>query len=127
MKHYFFRKRWSVKAGLAAVALAGMLALGSGLHNDFEISKNLDIFATLFRQLNVNYADEINPGKLTKVAIDAMLGSLDPFTVYMPEADIEDYRIAQGGQSGTAGFQVHFREGRHAIVSISNNSSAALQ
>jgi carboxyl-terminal processing protease len=127
MKQSGLKKRWTVRGVLAAVALAGLLALGSGIHNDFEISKNLDIFATLFRQLNVNYADEINPGKLTKVAIDAMLGSLDPFTVYMPEADIEDYRIAQGGQSGTVGFQVHYREGKHAIVSISNNSSAALQ
>jgi carboxyl-terminal processing protease len=124
-KGLFRRKRWSVRVGLAALALAGLLALGSGLHNDFEISKNLEIFATLFRQLNVNYADEINPGKLTKVAIDAMLGSLDPFTVYMPEADIEDYRIAQGGQSGTVGFLVHLRNGIHAIASISNNSSAA--
>jgi carboxyl-terminal processing protease len=93
--------------------------------NDFEISKNLDIFATLFRQLNMNYADEINPGRLTKTAIDAMLGSLDPFTVYMPEADIEDYRINQAGQAGSAGFQVIARDGRVMIVSMNNNGSAA--
>lgn len=125
MKDFLKRKLLSVRTIVAAVVVAAVVTIGSGVHNDFEISKNLDIFATLFRQLNVNYADEINPGKLTKVAIDAMLGSLDPFTVYIPEADIEDYRIAQGGQSGSVGFQVHFRDGKHAIASVNNNGSAA--
>lgn len=127
MKNFFKRRLFSLKTGLAALVVAALLALGSGVHNDFEISRNLDIFATLFRQLNVNYAEEINPGKLTKVAIDAMLGSLDPFTVYIPEADIEDYRISQAGQSGSVGFQVHYRNGRHALASINNNGSAANQ
>lgn len=108
--------------GVSLVAAGSLIALGSTLNNDFEISKNLEIFATLFRQLNVNYADEINPGKLTKTAIDAMLGSLDPFTVYIPEADIEDYRMAQGGHSGSVGFQVHLRNGRHEVVSMTGNS-----
>jgi carboxyl-terminal processing protease len=117
-------KRISLKAGVALALVAGGLSIGSTVYNDFEISKNLDIFATLFRQLNVNYADEINPGRLTKVAIDAMLGSLDPYTVYIPEADIEDYRMAQGGQSGSVGFQVHLRDGKHVIVSMVNNSAA---
>lgn len=119
-----FNRRRKITTGIAVVALAGLITMGSGVHNDFEISKNLDIFATLFRQLNVNYADEINPGKLTKVAIDAMLQSLDPYTVYIPEADIEDYRMAQGGQSGSIGFMVFKRNGKHHIVSMNNNGSA---
>lgn len=124
MKALLRRKYFALKTGLVIVVLGGLISLSGTVYNDFEISKNLDIFATLFRQLNVNYADEINPGKLTKVAIDAMLNSLDPFTVYIPEADIEDYRIAQGSHSGSVGFMVHKRDGRHIIVSINNNSPA---
>lgn len=109
---------------IALVPLFWLLTGGSR-HNDFEISKNLDIFATVFRQLNANYADEINPGRLTKTAIDAMLGSLDPFTVYLPEADIEDYRITQAGQSGSVGFQVMLREGRYIVVAMNNGGAAS--
>lgn len=127
MKNFFRHRMLTFRVGVVALVVAVLLAFSSGVHNDFEISRNLDIFATLFRQLNVNYADEINPGKLTKVAIDAMLGSLDPFTVYIPEADIEDYRISQAGQSGSVGFQVNFRNGMHVIASINNNGSAANQ
>ncbi len=127
MKLLVRRKRLLRNASVLIITTVVMISLRSSLHNDFEISKNLEIFATLFRQLNVNYADEINPGKLTKAAIDAMLGSLDPYTVYIPEADIEDYRIAQGGQSGSVGFRVHLRHGAHIISSINSNSSAVKQ
>ncbi|HRZ48018.1 MAG TPA: PDZ domain-containing protein [Bacteroidales bacterium] len=112
---------------LTALLPVFWLFTGGSRQNDFEISKNLDIFATVFRQLNANYADEINPGKLTKTAIDAMLGSLDPFTVYLPESDIEDYRITQAGQSGSAGFQVMLREGRYIVVAMNNGGAAAEQ
>jgi len=99
-------------------------AAGRITHNDFEISKNLDIYATIIRQLNINYVDEINPGHLSKVAIDAMLKSLDPFTEYLPEADIEDYRMTQGTHAGGAGFTVTLRNGRHLINGVVNNSPA---
>ncbi len=110
---------------LLLIAPLAWLMTGGTRHNDFEISKNLDIFATVFRQLNANYAEEINPGRLTKTAIDAMLNSLDPFTVYLPEADIEDYRMTQAGQSGSVGFQVILREGKFIIVSMNNSGAAA--
>jgi carboxyl-terminal processing protease len=77
--------------------------------NDFEISKNLDIFATLYRQLHVNYVEELSPGELMKTAIDAMLETLDPYTVYIPESDIEDYRFMTTGQYGGIGALIHRR------------------
>ena len=49
--------------------------------HDFEIAKNVDIFVSILKELNAKYADEISPGDLTKTAIDAMLTSLDPYTV----------------------------------------------
>ncbi|MFL5754069.1 MAG: S41 family peptidase [Bacteroidia bacterium] len=72
----------------------------------FEVSKNLDIFATLFRELNIYYVDETKPGELMKTGIDAMLESLDPYTNYIPESDIEDYRFMTTGQYGGIGASV---------------------
>lgn len=78
--------------------------------NDFEISKNLDIFATLYKELNFNYVDEINSGDLMKKGIDAMLESLDPYTVYIPESKIEDYKLMTTGQYGGVGALIQKRE-----------------
>ena len=72
----------------------------------FEVSKNLDIFATLFRELNIYYVDDTKPGQLMKTGIDAMLESLDPYTNYIPESDIEDYRFMTTGQYGGIGASV---------------------
>jgi carboxyl-terminal processing protease len=75
----------------------------SFVDNQFEISKNLDIFATLFRELNIYYVDDTNPGELMKRGIDAMLESLDPYTNFIPESDIEDYRFMTTGEYGGVG------------------------
>ena len=75
----------------------------SFVDNYFEVSKNLDIFATLFRELNIYYVDETNPVELMKKAIDDMLNSLDPYTSFIPESEIEDYRYMQTGQYGGIG------------------------
>lgn len=69
----------------------------------FEVTRNIDIFVTLFRELNANYVDEIKPGTLVKKGIDSMLESLDPYTNYIPESDIEDYRFMTTGQYGGIG------------------------
>ena len=75
--------------------------------SDFEISKNIDIFVTLYKQLHLNYVDELNSGQLMKTAIDAMLESLDPYTVYIPESEIEDYKTMTTGQYGGIGSYIH--------------------
>jgi carboxyl-terminal processing protease len=69
----------------------------------FEIAKNLDIFATLFKEVNALYVDEVNPNKLVRTGIDAMLSSLDPYTNYIPEDEVEDYRTVNTGQYGGIG------------------------
>jgi carboxyl-terminal processing protease len=68
--------------------------------NDFEIVKNVDIFISVLNELNDKYADEISPGELTQTAIKAMLQSLDPYTVYFNEGEIETYRMQNAGESG---------------------------
>lgn len=85
-------------------------------NNDFEISKNLEIFTTLYRQLHLNYVDNINSGDLMKKGIDAMLDDLDPYTVFIPEAEIEDYKLLTTGQYGGVGALIH-QNGEYVIVS----------
>ncbi|MBT6004188.1 MAG: PDZ domain-containing protein, partial [Prolixibacteraceae bacterium] len=65
---------------------------------NFEVAKNLDIYHTLFRELNMFYVDDVNPNKLVKTSIDKMLGSLDPYTNYISEDQIEDFRFMTTGE-----------------------------
>ncbi len=106
------------KLSVAAVALAfvGLVAFrGPGDHY-FAIAKNLDIFATLYKEVNTYYVDEVNPNKLMKVGIDAMLKSLDPYTNYIPEDDIEDYRTMTTGQYGGIGAIIGKRNGKSLVL-----------
>ncbi len=85
----------------------------------FEISKNLDIFTTLFRDVNTYYVDSIQPGSLMKAGIDGMLRNLDPYTVYIPESDIEDYRMTHiSAEYGGIGALVHERDGEIQISEL---------
>lgn len=94
-----------IKIVLVALLLGSGAAISFGFSEDsyFEVSRNLDIFATLFRELNIYYVDETKPGDLMKKAIDDMLETLDPYTNYIPESDIEDYRFLTTGQYGGIG------------------------
>lgn len=95
-------KRRIVVFGLPVVALV-IFSFSSPAERYFEIAKNLDIFATLFKEVNAAYVDEVNPGTLVKTGIDAMLESLDPYTNYIPEDMVEDYRTLNTGQYGGIG------------------------
>jgi len=101
------------------VFIAGGLSF-MGLNNidnkNFEISKNLDIYYTLFRELNTFYVDEVNPGDLVKESIDKMLLKLDPYTNYIPESDIEDFRFMTTGEYGGIGALIS-KHGKEIVVS----------
>jgi C-terminal peptidase (prc) len=94
--------------------------------NDFEIAKNVDVFVSILKELNSKYADEINPADLTKTAIDAMLNSLDPYTVYYPESQIEDFRLMTTGQYGGIGAIIQQHEIGIVISEPYEDSPAAL-
>jgi carboxyl-terminal processing protease len=72
----------------------------------FDIAKSLDIYATLFKEVNTYYVDEIEPQKLVRKSIDAMLESLDPYTDYIPEDEVESFRITTTGQYGGIGAMI---------------------
>lgn len=71
--------------------------------NGFEVIKNLELMDQIYQHLEMYYVDEPQTGKLSKTGIDAMLKILDPYTVYYPESDIEDYKMMTTGQYGGIG------------------------
>jgi len=83
----------------------------------FEIAKNLEIFASVFKEVNNLYVDEINPNKTIRIGIDAMLGSLDPYTNYISEDQVEDFRTQNTGQYGGIG-AVTRMIGNRTVVSM---------
>lgn len=103
------------KGLLLGLALATSLFTVSA-QNDFEIAKNVDIFVSILKELNAKYADEISPGDLVKSAIDGMLNSLDPYSVYYPESQIEDYRMMTTGQYGGIGALIQ-KYGDEVVIS----------
>lgn len=96
---------------IVAGALMLMLAFAfKPAGNYFEIAKSLDIFATLFKEVNTYYVDEVDPKKLIREGVDGMLESLDPYTDYIAEEDLENFRITTTGQYAGIG----------ALISIIN-------
>lgn len=102
-------------------AIAGGSFLSYSFVEDyyFEVGKNLDIYTTLFRDVNIYYVDSIQPGELMKKGIDAMLSTLDPYTVYIPESEIEDYKMTHiSAEYGGIGALVHQRNGEIEISEV---------
>jgi len=110
-------KKYRIQASiLVLILIAGLFSFNNPDERYFEITRNLDIFATLFKEVNAYYVDEVNPNKLIKTGIDAMLASLDPYTNYIPEDDIEDYRTMTTGQYGGIGAVIGPRNGKNVIM-----------
>jgi len=105
----------------AALAVSFVVIIGLsfwGFKSDqknFEISKNLDIFYTLVRELNLFYVDEVKPDKLIKKGIDDMLETLDPYTVYIPESEMDDFKFMTTGEYAGIGAMISKR-GSQIIV-----------
>ena len=84
--------------------------------NNFEIAKSIDIYNDLLRELNLNYVDEIDPAELNEAAIDAMLNGLDPYTVFIPESEIESYKLMTTGEYGGIGAIIQY-DGEYTRIS----------
>ncbi len=82
----------------------------------FEITKNLEVFNSLYRELNIAYVEDTDPGELMTVGIDAMLKSLDPYTQYIPESRMEDFRFLTTGQYGGIGSLIRNVDGKVVIA-----------
>jgi len=95
---------------------AGFLFIGASIKDDFfEIAKQIEIFTTLFKTINVNYVDETNPGELMDKAIKSMLADLDPYTNYFNEQDVAKFKINNTGEYTGIGAVVTRKEGKLII------------
>ena len=108
------KKKYSLIIGSLIVILIG--AGFTTLRNkDLELVKNLDIYYTLFRELNMFYVDETDPEELVTTSINAMLSSLDPYTTYIPESNMDDFQFQTTGEYGGIGSLIR-RSGDHVMV-----------
>ena len=119
-----FSKRLTLLASSALVA--GGIGFFSFKTDDrfFEIARNLDIYATLFKELNLYYVDEVNPNRMVKTSIDAMLKALDPYTNFFAEDEIEDYMTMTTGRYNGIGALIGQRQGKHIVLMVYEGTPA---
>lgn len=104
--------------GLAVLTAAGWAFTVPVRENYFEIAKQLEILNALFRELNIHYVDEIQPGELMETGIESMVSSLDPYTVYYPESRIEDLRFMTTGEYGGIGATIYELNGGLTVTDL---------
>lgn len=106
----------------AGIVVVGIIVFAIGFYGfkqddkNFQIAKNLDIYYTLFRELNLFYVDDVEPNKLVKTSIDKMLESLDPYTNFIPEDDVEDFRFMTTGEYAGIGALISKQNGKIVIA-----------
>lgn len=101
---------------ILVIVLITVVAAHPNKDRYFEIVKNLDIFVTLYKEVNAYYVDEVNPSTVMRTGIEAMLASLDPYTNYIPEDDIENYRTAATGEYAGIGALVDIKDGISTVI-----------
>lgn len=113
----------------AAALLVTFASLTWSFKEDlFQVSKNLDIFASLYKEININYVEETNPSSLMRSGIDAMLENLDPYTEYVPESEVEDYKLKYvSTQYGGIGASTIFIEGKLFVNEVNEGCPADKQ
>jgi carboxyl-terminal processing protease len=106
----------NIRLSILVLVIAGLsIGLTGYTSKNFEIARNLDIFTTLYRELVVNYVDDVNPSELMQAGIDEMLYTLDPYTNFIPESQIEEVRFMTTGQYGGIGALIHHRDNQAYI------------
>jgi carboxyl-terminal processing protease len=118
------KKKYSVLIGLVlgiSLVSATFVATNDRL---FDIAKNLDIYASVFKELNKYYVDEVDPNKAMQTSVDALLKSFDPYTVFYPEDELEDFLLMTTGKYQGIGIQLSEINQQHHITFIESESPA---
>ena len=100
------------------IIIFGTSAFAAKSKSNFEISKNLDIYNSVFQQLYLNYVDTLNAEKIIRLSIDEMLNKLDPYTVYMPESEQEGFKQMITGEYGGVGAIIAQRKKQFIIAEL---------
>lgn len=111
---------------LVIFLISGLSIAATNNGKYFQISKQIEIFANLYKELNTYYVDDLDPAKLMRVGIDAMMESLDPYTVYISEAQIEEYRYMTEGKFNGIGAIVR-KKGEHVVITKPHEESPAVK
>ena len=116
-KQHFLVMKSSRRNIIIVVAAVLLVSVGFTTikNRDMELVKNLDIYYTMFRELNMFYVDETDPEKLVTTSINSMLSSLDPYTTYIPESDMDDFKFQTTGEYGGIGSLIR-RSGSYTII-----------
>lgn len=116
MKTIEFLKRQKVTVLAGLMIFVSLFILAFSESKDFKLVKNIEIYTSLFRELNLYYVDETDPEKLITTSIDEMLKTLDPYTVYIPESELEDLQLMTTGEYGGIGSLIR-TSGEYAVIS----------
>jgi len=113
------------------IGILGLLVIGIGISvaykaNFFEIAKQLEIYTTLFKELNMYYIDDINPAKINQIGIKSMLQSLDPYTRFYDEQGVENARINANNQYKSSGLKTKFIDDKLIVIDVIENTSASI-
>lgn len=98
------------------LALALLMPAHAQNEHSFSVSKNLDIFNSIYRQLDLFYVDSLEADKIVRVGIDAMLNELDPYTSYYPEEDMQDLKMMTTGKYGGVGSIIRQRKDSTGVI-----------
>lgn len=98
------KKRYILPVALVSLLGIGGVTVENGKY--FEIAKNIELYANVYKEINTYYVDDLDPARTMRIGIDAMLKSLDPFTNYISESEIEGYRFATEGKYSGIGATV---------------------
>lgn len=117
---------WKKIASILAGACLIFTTIAATLPNDkfFEIMKAIEIYTNVYKEVNTYYVDEIEPSQLMRTGIEAMVGSLDPYTNYISEADVENAKLKMSGEYQGIGAEIEFLEGKATIMQLFRDQPA---
>ena len=117
--------KWILLAGVFLIAVLGFTGSQGDIY--FEISKNLDLFGKVYKEISFNYVEEINPEQFMRAGIEGMLSSLDPYTIFIDEKKKEDIDLITDGKYGGIGVSIGVRGDDVTIVEVMDGYSAQKQ
>jgi carboxyl-terminal processing protease len=120
-KNFDFAHKGIQTLGVVALSLLG-IATQNG--NDFEIAKNLELFSNVYKEVHTYYVDELDPDKVIKVGMDAMLKSLDPYTIYIAPEDVSQFQSSITGRYAGIGTSLLTYKEQHIFTDVYENSPA---
>ena len=123
-----FLKKYAVVAGIVLLALfTGGFMMESDADLFLKINRSIDLFGRVYKEITANYVDEVDPEKFMEAGIDGMLGTLDPYTVYIDKEDGDEVDLLTNGKYGGIGITIGLRDGAMRVISVMDGYSAQRQ